>query len=216
MGLFNRNDNDRNIDESDLDLPTQDDFHQPLVEEPRPTPTGRYSIEDAIQLMRQLPTMPDDQMMEIICKTLESAKIKTADVLQDANQKEQRIRRENSGIEKEIANLQAQIDERQRRLQQMSETLEELMEIKARFEAASGKTQVPSGATAQVHEEDSTAETDEQGPAEASAEVFEGTEAERPHSFSEDFRKGFSADLSEPEDLSTPISAGRRGRGAPR
>lgn len=216
MGLFSRHETESHSDERDLDLPTQDDFHQPLVEEPRAKATGHYSIEDAIQLMRQLPTLPDEQMMEIVCKTLESANIKTADVLKDANHKEQRIRRETSGIEKDIANLQAQIDERQQRLQKMSESLEELMEIKARFEAASGRAQAPPEPTLSAHQQDLEQDPNDPSVAEISTEPYDESDAERPHSFSEDFRKGFSADQSEPGDLSTPISAGRRGRGAPR
>lgn len=216
MGLFSRHETDRHIDESDLDLPTQDDFHQPLVEEPKPKSSVHYSIEDAIQLMRQLPGLPDEQMMEIICKTLESANIKTVDVLKDANHKEQRIRREHSGIEKEIANLQNQIDERQKRLQKMSESLEELIEIKARFEAASSRNQVPPEPLSNTPPEAFEQETAGENAIEDATEPSADTDSERPHSFSEDFSKGFSADRSDPDDLTLPVSAGRRGRGTPR
>lgn len=152
MGLFSRNEQDTVPEEDDLDLPTRDDFHAPLVDDPRPRNPARYSIDDAMALMRQLPDEPDDRLMEVICKTLESARIRTDDVLQDAQQKEQRIRRQHQGIEQDIAGLQKQIDDKQAQLAELSASLEELTRIKARFEqvrkpgpeAAPGQADSPS------------------------------------------------------------------------
>jgi len=191
MGLFNRHDNATPSDEGDLELPTRDDFRQPLVDDPRAKPAGRYSIDDAIGLIRQLPSAPDEATMAVICKTLESAQIRTTDILKDANQKENKIRRQHSGIEQEIASLQAQIDERQKQLADLAESLDELTEIKARFEATAGVEPAP-------------------------VEAEPVPEASEPLSEQEPDSPMFSG-LDEQSDApATPISAGRRGRGAPR
>lgn len=193
MGLFSRHENDHETDDGELELPTQDDFSKPLVEEGRTKVAGRYTIDDAIELMRQLPDDADERMMVVVCKTLESAHIRTADVLQDAEHKEQKIRRQHKGIEQEISDLQAQIDDRQKRLAQLSDSLEELTQIKARFKGASGITATPP--TEPVAREDHTPEdTPESEPLSAlSGFELEG-EATGP----------------------TPVGPGRRGRGASR
>lgn len=193
MGLFNRHDNDTPSDEGDLQLPTRDDFRQPLVDESRAKSAGRYSIDDAIELIRQLPSEPDAATMAVICKTLESAQIKTADILQDAHHKEKKIRRQHSGIEQEIASLQAQIDERQKQLAELADSLDELTEIKARFEVTTGVDSAPPEAEPTPEPSEPLREQALDNP------LFSGLDE--------------SSDTDTP---ATPISAGRRGRGAPR
>lgn len=136
MGLFSKHDEDTPPEDDSLELPTRDDFRQPLVEDARARPAGRYSFDDAIGLMRGLPEPPNDELMAVICKTLESAHIRLDDILQDARQKEQRIRREHQGIEQDIQSLQKQIDKKQSELSELAHTLEELTRIKERFEHA--------------------------------------------------------------------------------
>jgi len=145
MGLFSRNDNSSNNDDMDLELPTREDFQQPLVDEPGPktspktAPSKRYSIDDAIELLRHLPESEDRQTMSVICKTLESAQIRMSDLLQDAQHKEHKLKQEHKELEQDIEQLQAKIDERRKQLQQLSESLEEVIRIKARFEQSLGK-----------------------------------------------------------------------------
>ena len=162
MGLFSRQDSSPNSDDLDLELPTREDFHQPLVDEPGPRtppqPTqaasfGRYGIDDAIQLLRQLPESEDHQTMSVVCKTLESAQISMSDLLQDARQKEQKLKQQHKGLEQEIEQLQSKMDDRRKQLKQLSESLEEVTRIKARFEqgldkpkTASQKPQASTGA----------------------------------------------------------------------
>lgn len=179
MGLFNRNERDTNPEDDDLELPTQEDFHAPLVEDSNLRSASRYSIDDAIALMRDLPDEPDERLMEVICKTLESARIRTDDVLKDAQQKEQRIRREHQGIEQDIAGLQKQIDDKQSKLADMSASLEELTRIKSRFE----KVRVPQPQAKPETVESPTPDTEPLG------------------------------DTLETDEPSTPLAAGRRGRG---
>jgi len=148
MGLFSRQDNSSNNDDLDLELPTREDFHQPLVDEPSPkapsqpaqsASSGRYGIDDAIQLLRQLPESEDHHTMSVICKTLESAQIRMSDLLQDARQKEQKLKQQHKGLEQEIEQLQAKMDDRRKQLKQLSESLEEVTRIKARFEQGLGR-----------------------------------------------------------------------------
>ncbi|WP_027328952.1 DUF4200 domain-containing protein [Marinimicrobium agarilyticum] len=184
MGLFSKHDNDAQPEDDSLELPTRDDFHQPLVEETRTRPAGRYSFDDAIGLIRDLPEAPSDELMAVICKTLESAHIRLDDVLQDARQKEQRVRREHQGIEQDIQSLQKQIDKKQSELSELAHTLEELIRIKERFEHARPQ-QAPSPAP--------TA-----SPASPTTSPFASEESDTP---------------TAEEEPATPISAGRRGRG---
>lgn len=171
MGLFSKHDNDAHPEDDSLELPTRDDFHQPLVEETRTRPAGRYSFDDAIGLMRDLPETPNDELMAVICKTLESAHIRLEDVLQDARQKEQRIRREHQGIEQDIQSLQKQIDKKQSELSQLAQTLEELIRIKERFEharpqpVASSAPTPASPTTPELSSEESDTLTTEEEPA---------------------------------------------------
>lgn len=196
MGLFSRQDaNHSNSDEEDLQLPTRDDFQQPLVDEVRAKPTGKYSIEDAIELVRRLPTEPDENTMNVICQTLESAKVKTTDILQDAQHKEQRIRRQHRSVEQEIERLQTEVNERQNQLGRLADSLEELLSIKARFEKASASAQPTSP------------------EAEPSPQLASEPSDKEPESISA--QPAMDMD-SEPETDPTPISAGRRSRGAPR
>lgn len=165
MGLFSKHDNDTQPEDESLELPTRDDFHQPLVEEAKNRPAGRYSFDDAIGLMRDLSEPPSDELMAVICKTLESAHIRLEDVLQDARQKEQRIQREHQGIEQDIQNLQKQIDKKQTELSERANTLEELTRIKERFEQARpATTPSPASVTAPSPEPPLFAE-DEDTPA---------------------------------------------------
>lgn len=150
MGLFNRQDNSSNNDDLDLELPTREDFQQPLVDEPSPKTSpqarasGRYGIDDAIELLRQLPESEDHHTMSVICKTLESAQIRMSDLLQDARQKEQKLKQQHKGLEQDIEQLQAKIDDRRKQLKQLSESLEEVTRIKARFEQGVGKPKAAS------------------------------------------------------------------------
>lgn len=205
MGLFSRQDNSSNNDDLDLELPTREDFHQPLVDEPGPrTPPqtaqaaspGRYGIDDAIELLRQLPESEDHKTMSVVCKTLESAQIRMSDLLQDARHKEQKLKQQHKGLEQEIEQLQSKMDDRRKQLKQLSESLEEVTRIKARFEqgldkprTANQPTQSGTGATP----------TKEDKPAEAPRPASNTTP--KP-----------AAPTSEPQG---PGAAGRRARGGP-
>jgi len=153
MGLFSRQDNSSNNDDLDLELPTREDFQQPLVDEPGPrtptqpsqaAPSGRYGIDNAIELLRQLPESEDRQTMSVVCKTLESAQIRMSDLLQDAQQKEQKLKQQHKSLEQEIEQLQSKMDDRRKQLKQLAESLEEVTRIKARFEQGLDKPKAAS------------------------------------------------------------------------
>lgn len=204
MGLFSRQDRSSNNDDLDLELPTHEDFHQPLVDEPNPkvhpqpaqtVSSGRYGIDDAIELLRQLPESEDHQTMSVICKTLESAQIRMSDLLQDARQKEQKLKQQHKGLEQDIEQLQAKIDDRRKQLKQLSESLEEVTRIKARFEQGLGKPKTPKEPSASTRPPGS--------PSDKSTETPKATAGQTPQP-------------STPTgSLSASDAAGRRTRGGP-
>ena len=204
MGLFSRQDSSSNNDDLDLDLPTQEDFHQPLVDEPGPkiasqraqsASPARYGIDDAIQLLRQLPESEDHRTMRVVCKTLESTQIRMSDLLEDARQKEQKLKQQHKGLEQEIEQLQAKMDDRRKQLKQLSESLEEVARIKTRFEQGLDKPKTAS----------------QQPPASAGAPAAGGDKRAEPKPTTNTAPKP-NAPTSEPQG---PAPAGRRARGGP-
>ncbi len=97
-----------------------------------------YSIEDAILLMRELPSDQRDMVVSIVQKTLSSANISVADILDDAARKLNRLGTRKSQLNKEIAELEAGIKERQSEIEKITIDSEETETVKVSFEAASG------------------------------------------------------------------------------
>lgn len=148
MGLFNRQDDSPSHEEEELELPTREDFRQPLVgDEPPPAPSGstRYGIDDAIALLRELPDRDDEQLVAIVCKTLESARIRPQDILRDAEHKEQRLEKERKGVEQQIADLEKQLKQKRQSLSDLEGSLEELRHTRARLQRTSGAKAQGSG-----------------------------------------------------------------------
>ncbi|MFL0797033.1 MAG: hypothetical protein K6L73_06030 [Cellvibrionaceae bacterium] len=153
MGLFSRNDEKSNNSYMDeVKLPGKNDiddiFLEPDDEEdmelpssigdseaaPSPTPTakpkGTYGIEDAIDLMRDLPKDSKEVVVTVVKKTLESTNIKVSDIISDASGKEDRLRKQNSRLEDEIAKLEAQISDRRSQISDLMTDLKETSEVK--------------------------------------------------------------------------------------
>lgn len=141
MGLFNRQDPTSTSEDEELELPTREDFRQPLVGEEPPPRTGNtgYGIDDAITLLRELPDKDDETLIRIVCKTLESAQIRTRDILKDADQKEQRLERERNQVKQDIASLEKQLNAKRQSLAGLEGSLEELHRTRGRLQKAAGQ-----------------------------------------------------------------------------
>src|SRR5689334_6169619 len=101
------------------------------------SPTKRYGIERAIQLMRSLPTEQNPELVAmVITSTLESLDMKVADIIEDARSRQAdlearigTIKAKNSALEKEI---ELGVDE----IVKLEATLAETLSVKERLELA--------------------------------------------------------------------------------
>ncbi|TQV84100.1 hypothetical protein FKG94_05395 [Exilibacterium tricleocarpae] len=153
MGLFSRTkaaekDNDSLFDDSDL--PGSSDLNESFLneregaeptidvpEKPAPPPApARYGIEDAIALMRKLPKDDNEVVVTVVNKTLESTHIQVADIVQDANAKETRLRDQHKKLETEIKDLQREIERRNRQIAEILADLKETSEVSQRLQLA--------------------------------------------------------------------------------
>ncbi len=150
MGLFGRNQPLDNDDLDDIDLPSSNDLKPGLfptdasVEPDEPIqpmaaasrPKGQYSIEDAIELMRQLPRENNEVVVTVVKKTLESTNIQVSDIIGDADNKETRIRNQHKTLEEEIKELEAQIAKRNQQIGDLLKDLKETTDVRERLQLA--------------------------------------------------------------------------------
>ncbi|GAB1265082.1 hypothetical protein NBRC116493_20170 [Aurantivibrio infirmus] len=110
------------------------DFNKPS--NPTVIKKAGYSIEDAIELMKALPRDNNDTVVTVVKKTLESTNIKVADIIDDANVKEERIRNQHKKIEGEIKSLQEQITQRNQQITELMQNLKETVDVRQRLQLA--------------------------------------------------------------------------------
>lgn len=146
MGLFSRtsqpNDTSELLDNdalpSSADL-TEDYFEpEPLVPQAKATPRRNlsYGIEDAISLMRKLPADNMEVVVSVVKQTLESTNINVDDIIADANDKEDRLLKKNTQLEKEIKDLQQQIADRNKQIASLLEDHKETVSVRERLQLA--------------------------------------------------------------------------------
>lgn len=158
MGLFSRNNPDSYNAETNgrddfdqIDLPTSDDLKGGLFtsDEPKVAPApvsapakrntplrSAYGIEDAIKLMRSLPRDNNEVVVTVVKKTLESTHVRVPDIVEDANQKEARIRNQHKTLEGEIKELQDQIAQRNQQISDLLHDLKETTDVRQRLQLA--------------------------------------------------------------------------------
>lgn len=95
-----------------------------------------YGIEDAIQLMRELPDNKKEMVITIVQKTLVSAKINVSTILDDATRKIERLERKNEKLAQEIRELEEAILQRKLEMDHNARDVAETREVKVSFEAA--------------------------------------------------------------------------------
>jgi len=143
MGIFNRKDGVEEIfgNEQDISAPTG------TVANPNPNPMAQarppeakarvvktnpnaYGIEDAIKLMRQLPNVDSEILITVVNKTLESANIKVAEIISDAETKENNIGQRNSSLSTRIEQLQKEISQLNSEITTLTDDLKETTKVK--------------------------------------------------------------------------------------
>lgn len=119
--------------------------HAPAPQAPMPPPMAApaamtkpasYGIEDAIQLMRELPDNKKEMVISIVQKTLVSAKINVSTILDDATRKIERLERKNEKLGQEIRELEEAILQRKLEMEHNARDVAETREVKVSFEAA--------------------------------------------------------------------------------
>jgi hypothetical protein len=124
--------------------PTMPQAPTPQAPTPPPMPAApaaaarpaTYGIEDAIQLMRELPDDKKEMVITIVQKTLVSAKINVSTILDDATRKIERLDRKNEKLAQEIRELEEAILQRKQEMDQNARDLAETREVKISFETA--------------------------------------------------------------------------------
>ncbi|MGI1677367.1 MAG: hypothetical protein K6L75_01425 [Cellvibrionaceae bacterium] len=152
MSLFRRSNpvspdtNQTNADTfEEIELPTASDINEPDFSAKDPqtsftapvkTHSSGYGIEDAILLMKSLPRDNPEVVVTVVKKTLESTKIQVQDILNDAKDKEERIRSKHKALEAEIKQLQEQISKRNQQISDLVQDLNETTDVRQQLELA--------------------------------------------------------------------------------
>jgi len=95
---------------------------------------NKYGIDHVVALMRDLPDDNRDVVVAVVTKTLESANINIANIINDAANKEQLLESEIHQLKDEIKTLQAQIAEKEEKISVSTAILEETQKVKRLLE----------------------------------------------------------------------------------
>lgn len=145
MGLFTRDDNSDVEPETLYDtlaLPDQESAEEEFISERELSgtlPSGdnvAYGIEDAIELMRQLPQEHADLVMTVVKKTLESTHVNLDDIIADADHRESHIEHNNAALLSEIEALKAEIEAREARIGELNHVLQETSHVREQLQRA--------------------------------------------------------------------------------
>ncbi len=119
------------------------------AEEPPPRPS--FGIDNAIQLMRSLPLDKNPELVvQVIKTTLESMRVKVADILKDAGAKLGDLEQRVELLSKEIKDYEKEIAQRKEQIQKLEADHAETSSVKSRLEqaekgASSDKSQAKTG-----------------------------------------------------------------------
>jgi hypothetical protein len=148
MGLFDKKKKGRDdfgspVEEIDLDeadavlVEDAADPDDALATAPRPS-SPAYGIEDAIALMRTLPSENIELVVQVVKHTLESAHIDIAAILDDASAKRDRIESRIAVLRDSIAELERDIGSRRDEIVRLGEENREVARVVERL-ALAGK-----------------------------------------------------------------------------
>ena len=128
-----------------------DSEQQPVNTSAAPSTAGSrpgYGIEEAIHLMRTLPTNQNtDLVVRVVRATLGSLDVHLPDIIEDASRKQKSVQEGIAGVRGKIADLEKQLDVHRREIAALEADLTETTGVKDRFQeaenAASAKTPSP-------------------------------------------------------------------------
>ncbi len=96
-------------------------------------PATRYGIDDAVALMRTLPSENIELVVQVVKHTLESARIDIGTIIQDATAKQERTESRIAVLRNAIEELDREIDTRQAEIAQLESDNRETTRVKERL-----------------------------------------------------------------------------------
>jgi hypothetical protein len=109
-------------------------------ERSRPSPAS-YGIDDAVALMRTLPSENIELVVQVVKHTLESARIDISTIIQDATAKQERTESRIAVLRDAIAELEREIDTRRAEIAQLETENRETTRVRERLVLAEKLTQ---------------------------------------------------------------------------
>ncbi|MEQ1565013.1 MAG: hypothetical protein ABMA64_05200 [Myxococcota bacterium] len=107
--------------------------HHPPPEPPRPA----YGIQNAIVLMRTLPVDQNPELVVTVIKTtLESLKVRVADIIDDATRRQQEIETRAANLKQQIMDFEREIATRKEEIGRLEADHAETTTVKGRLELA--------------------------------------------------------------------------------
>jgi hypothetical protein len=97
------------------------------------TGEGGFGIDDAVQLMRSLPSRNIDLVMQVVKKTLESVRVDVARIIEGAIKKEHVIEERIALLRKEIEQLESRIGAHKKEIAQLESDQKEVSTVKERL-----------------------------------------------------------------------------------
>ena len=98
-----------------------------------------YGIEDAIRLMKRLPSGDMKILAQVIKETLESTQIQVIDIIRDAERKEEHLEASIHKLDAEIEDLEIMINQRKETIHALLTDLEETRQVKHDLAMADSK-----------------------------------------------------------------------------
>jgi hypothetical protein len=109
----------------------------PAAKEPAEMPRSDYGIDNAIALMRALPVDQNVELVvQVIKTTLESLKLRVADIIEDASRKQRALEGRVAALKQQIAEYEKEIETRVNEIAKLEADHSETSSVKARLELA--------------------------------------------------------------------------------
>ncbi|MBC8133740.1 MAG: hypothetical protein H7X95_12220 [Deltaproteobacteria bacterium] len=111
-----------------------------------------YGIEDAIRLMRSLPTDQNiDLIVRVVRVTLGSVNVRIEDIIEDANRRQKAIQDNIAALHGSVADLEAELEARRREISEQEADFKETTSVKERLLLAEKSANMNAGYRAQNH-----------------------------------------------------------------
>ncbi len=135
-------------DNRELAFASEEDVALENTPQQKPKSGGEYGIQDAIELMRELPDVNTEIVISVVIKTLGSANIQVAEIIADAQKRETRIENRSVELIKNIEQLEVQIAGLTEEITHLNSDFEETSKVKNLLEASLGQKKSKSKKTA--------------------------------------------------------------------